>query len=183
MYYKYNQVNYMNLENVDLQLLPKVKTKDIRCIYFLYRSEELVYIGKSISLFGRIFQHIMNKNKEFDSLRYLEVPDFVDLDKLEIEFIIKYRPIYNIQIKNKYERKLVSAQEKLTSRKLKEEQRILEEKQKKQNKKLALEKKQKEKKESDILAQIKRKQILLKQKEDKDILCLLNDTIKIEEDV
>ncbi len=89
----------MNYENYDPSLLPKIEVKRIRCIYFLYKGEEIVYIGQSINMFSRLFQHIAEKIKEFDSLRYMEVPELIDLDNLEKHLIIKYRPVYNVYIK------------------------------------------------------------------------------------
>lgn len=97
-------------KEVNLDELPEIKAKDIRCLYFLYKDKELVYIGKSINLFGRIGNHLIQKNKVFDSFRYLEVTDIIDLEELEKIYIKKYKPIYNIQIKASYEKELAYRQ-------------------------------------------------------------------------
>lgn len=124
----YRGYKMKDYREIDLNELPEVQAKDIRCLYFLFKNKELVYIGKSINLFGRIGNHLMQKNKVFDSFRYLEVPDLIDLEELERIYIVKYRPIYNVQIKTKYEQDLISSQRIQEREELRRKKRELEEK-------------------------------------------------------
>lgn len=72
------------------------------CIYFLIQTKEygiktsrkVVYVGKSKRGMQRIFEH---SNKKFDAFSYI-ICNENDLDKLEKEYIDKYRPIYNKSI-------------------------------------------------------------------------------------
>ena len=67
-------------------------TSQITGIYFLYRNEEIVYIGQSRNLHRRIIQHCYGK--EFDSYSYIQC-DESELNDLEFEFIAKHKPMYN----------------------------------------------------------------------------------------
>ena len=63
-------------------------------LYFLYDGEELVYIGQSREVLGRIATHIRLGEKVFDSFAIVHVPDAELLD-IERENIREYRPKYN----------------------------------------------------------------------------------------
>lgn len=84
-------------EDINIEVLPKIEVKKIRGIYFLFRGNELVYIGSSINITSRIETHRIQKQKEFDSYRILELNGNINLIKVEARFIYKYKPIYNIQ--------------------------------------------------------------------------------------
>ena len=88
-----------SLLDIDLNSLPNIKVKNTRGIYFLYDRGELVYIGQSICIQRRIFQHFHGDNKiyikEFDSYRFIEINDDESLDKIEQLFILEYQPKYN----------------------------------------------------------------------------------------
>ena len=62
-------------------------------IYFLFKENELVYIGRTKRLEDRILAHTKG-NFVFDSYSVLEVDeeDFSDLEKY---YIFKYKPVYN----------------------------------------------------------------------------------------
>lgn len=61
-------------------------------VYFLYMDKILVYIGKSISLEGRIREHL--RTRDFDEIRIGQCK--VDLlDEMEAILIDRFRPIYN----------------------------------------------------------------------------------------
>lgn len=63
-------------------------------IYFLFRGEEIVYVGKSLWATARVFVHQRDKDKDFDSFTILS---FLaeQLDDKELEYICKFRPVYN----------------------------------------------------------------------------------------
>jgi len=71
-------------------------------IYFLIRSGDVVYVGKSeSSLFNRINSHIKDDEKEFSSVFAVEVDDMeFTLDEIEHAFISYYQPEYNIALKD-----------------------------------------------------------------------------------
>lgn len=62
------------------------------CIYFLCKSDRIVYIGQSINIGMRIAQHILDKN--FDRVFYMNIQKD-DLDRIESELIEYYAPEYN----------------------------------------------------------------------------------------
>lgn len=66
--------------------------RNISGIYFLFKNNEIVYIGKSVSIFRRILEHKHN----FDSFSYIELPK-EKLDIYEKLFILKYNPEYNTE--------------------------------------------------------------------------------------
>jgi len=59
-------------------------------IYFLFHEHKLVYIGKTINLFNRIYQH----GFKWDTVRLINC-DKSKLDYYEKKFIVKYRPLHN----------------------------------------------------------------------------------------
>lgn len=67
--------------------------KPISCgVYFLYDKGELVYIGQSNNVYGRIGQHIREGKKRFDDFRIYETSDCVRLEGLLIGLL---HPKYN----------------------------------------------------------------------------------------
>jgi len=68
-----------------------ISESDNRGIYFLHSNEEIVYVGQSIHLYDRPFNH---KDKTFDKVTGFEAPlDW--LDYLESAFVGLLRPRYN----------------------------------------------------------------------------------------
>jgi hypothetical protein len=63
-------------------------------IYFLLRGGHVVYIGQSKNLLFRIGAHIAEAGKDFDAYAVLPCEPS-ELDKLEIENIVRYAPEYN----------------------------------------------------------------------------------------
>lgn len=61
-------------------------------VYFLYDGDELVYIGQSNNVFGRIGEHIREKAKTFTDFRIYETEDYI---RLESFLIAALRPKYN----------------------------------------------------------------------------------------
>ena len=69
--------------------------KLVRGIYFLFDGSNLVYIGQSENIFKRVPIHL--ETKKFDNWNYIEFVED-DLNILEAEFILKYKPKYNKSI-------------------------------------------------------------------------------------
>jgi len=63
-------------------------------VYFLYDGDEIVYIGQSKEVFGRIASHVRDGEKQFDSFAIIHV-SAVELDAVEKANIEAYRPRYN----------------------------------------------------------------------------------------
>ncbi len=55
----------------------------------------MVYVGKSTGLVNRIWTHVGENNKEFDSVFYFEVDPKHVLEIVEAAFIMALRPRYN----------------------------------------------------------------------------------------
>lgn len=71
-------------------------------IYLLCDSEEVVYVGKSTSINGRLNTHKAS-DKLFDSAVVFEVNNIADMHILELVLINKYKPKYNIDSKSEDE--------------------------------------------------------------------------------
>lgn len=67
-------------------------------VYALWRGEEIVYIGQSTNLLGRIGAH--TKTKEFDYYSYYTCRDQLEMDNIESVLIYKFKPIYNKALGN-----------------------------------------------------------------------------------
>lgn len=65
------------------------------CIYFLIDDDEIVYVGQTIGLSGRIQTHRKEKLGLFEQVLYLPVPQS-ELDRVEQSFIRALRPRLNI---------------------------------------------------------------------------------------
>jgi len=65
-----------------------------RGIYFLFKDDELVYVGKSENILGRIGTHTKEKQGLFDHYAYFVTDG--DIGRLEAEYIHKYDPILNV---------------------------------------------------------------------------------------
>ncbi len=70
-------------------------------IYALVWVDEIVYIGRSLSMYQRIYSHARGKRR--NGIRFDKV--FVwrcrpsDLDRLEYQLIQKHKPRYNVSLK------------------------------------------------------------------------------------
>jgi len=65
-------------------------------IYFLFRDNEVVYVGESICIFSRLSQHFKSTEKEFTSFKYEKFEgNATERKKKEAKYIKKYRPILN----------------------------------------------------------------------------------------
>ena len=63
-------------------------------IYFLCHADEVVYVGQSVNPLSRIESHRSDKNKKFDRIFFIPVPQFL-LNSVEREFIAHLRPRLN----------------------------------------------------------------------------------------
>jgi len=89
--------DHYNSRIIDIETLKKHRTKLIpfnnkAYIYFLFNDEELIYIGQSISVAGRIDTH--NKSKKFNYVTLISVPEKI-LNIVEMVYIGKYKPELN----------------------------------------------------------------------------------------
>ena len=77
--------------------MEKIKIERLCGIYYLLREDEIVYIGQSTNILFRVATHLNLGVKVFDSYMYeLCTPQL--LDKLELESIIKHKPLYNVSL-------------------------------------------------------------------------------------
>lgn len=74
---------------------------DIYNLYFLILEEEIVYVGKSNNVEGRLYDH--RRNKEFDSYSVFECESEKDSLRLEALAIMKYKPRYNSQLNEEFQ--------------------------------------------------------------------------------
>lgn len=83
--------NYKEIDPYD----QSIHTVELRGIYFLFKSKQIVYIGKSENIHNRAYNHIRTKN--FDNYSFIEIKDKnINIGELELFYIKKYKPFYNI---------------------------------------------------------------------------------------
>jgi len=61
-------------------------------VYFLWKGDELVYIGQAVNLFARVAYHL--RDKEFDSFSHVACK-LEELDELERRAILMWQPSLN----------------------------------------------------------------------------------------
>ena len=66
------------------------------CVYFLIDSGQIVYVGQSVNLGGRLVQHKINK--EYNRVLYMPI-ELERLDEIERFFIETLDPKYNMECK------------------------------------------------------------------------------------
>lgn len=86
------KVNELRLDSVF-----KVEDIYMPCVYFLFKSGEIVYVGQTITGLQRIFFH--TADKDFDSVGIIKC-DISKLNETETYYIAKYKPIYNKKLTN-----------------------------------------------------------------------------------
>ena len=81
----------------NIKLFPETNSEEFRSrgyIYLLYDdTDEVVYVGQSKYLEGRIKAHYKDK-PDVRYAKYFEVP-IDEMNEIEAEYIIKYLPVYN----------------------------------------------------------------------------------------
>lgn len=60
-------------------------------VYFLFKDEKIIYIGKTTNGFTRVYDHT---DKDFDSFSYFMCPAS-KVNEYEAEYIMKYKPKHN----------------------------------------------------------------------------------------
>ncbi len=73
----------------------------IQGVYFLIQNSNVVYIGKTIDMKARLFDHITNKKRKFDECYMYKVENKADMGILELIMIDKYKPRDNKADKHK----------------------------------------------------------------------------------
>lgn len=66
-------------------------------VYFLFKDDELIYIGRSTRLFKRIKSHI--SQKDFNYFSFVKCDTFYNADYMERTLINKYKPKLNNVLK------------------------------------------------------------------------------------
>lgn len=70
-------------------------------IYFLYKDYKVVYVGQAQILAERLARHYKDDTKEFDQVRYINLP-IEHLNDIERAFIKLYNPVLNKRDCNSY---------------------------------------------------------------------------------
>ena len=63
-------------------------------VYKLLEDNEVVYVGQTSNIFSRIYQHQIDKNKEFNSVEVIECAKH-DVDEMEFAYICRFSPKLN----------------------------------------------------------------------------------------
>lgn len=88
------------------QILKKAKLKfNCRGVYFLIKNNEIIYIGSSINIYGRLVTHYNSIDFDSHSFIKMNMLDKKELRIIEAEYILKYLPKHNckLPVNNKYE--------------------------------------------------------------------------------
>jgi hypothetical protein len=83
------------------KILPRITTNAnpfelLRGCYLMYQDNELVYVGVSRDIAGRLAQHRLEKTKQWDAIKYIPEDSYIDALKIEAFFIHNYKPKYNV---------------------------------------------------------------------------------------
>jgi predicted GIY-YIG superfamily endonuclease len=107
---KYKKGTFAIIPNKDIikkkKKLPKFKSG----IYFLIYKNEIVYVGQTLNEESRIFNHLKQGNKKFDSYSFIKIKDKHKRDLIEALYIYTKKPKYNkiLCIKKKIKKELLS---------------------------------------------------------------------------
>ncbi len=62
-------------------------------VYFLFNNRnKIVYVGRSVNIEKRVYQHFIQKKKKFTSYSFIQT---AHAEYLEIQYIKEYSPLYN----------------------------------------------------------------------------------------
>ncbi len=70
------------------------ENSNISGIYFLFKKNRVIYIGKSNKLISRLFTHCKNVDIDFDEISYIKCND-KECNIGEVLYIDHYKPIEN----------------------------------------------------------------------------------------
>ena len=70
-------------------------------VYFLWDNGEIVYVGQTHHLQRRLSIHL--KDKVFDEYSFVECENFIEMDSVELYFISKFKPKYNLRVGDGFE--------------------------------------------------------------------------------
>jgi hypothetical protein len=76
------------------QIAESISVRRIRAIYFFVEDGQIVYIGQSKNLWGRLLNHPYYKSTF--QVGFIEIPDNIDLNIVESFYIQKFRPRLNV---------------------------------------------------------------------------------------
>ena len=90
----YSLQDIQQLSRVFFEVPPIVRPDGHGWIYFLFKNNEVVYVGQTIknSPLSRIGDHF--NGKDFDSLAFIAVP-VEDLSEYELRYIKHFNPVFN----------------------------------------------------------------------------------------
>lgn len=80
-------------------MMASVPTRHSSGIYFLIKRREVIYVGQSVDVLGRIARH-RREGRDFDAYTYIECPP-EELDQLERQYIRALVPELNMSFGNK----------------------------------------------------------------------------------
>lgn len=77
-----------------------ISVQNMAGIYFLIKNKEVVYVGQTIDIFGRIAKH-RRLGKEFDSFSFINCDDAAKRDELESTYVLALAPWMNLSMGRK----------------------------------------------------------------------------------
>lgn len=84
-----------------------IKSKDVKnfknkhiiyAVYFIYKGNNIVYIGKTTNIHRRLMEH--KTRFKFDEFNYIECIDNAEMRAMEFYYISNLRPKYNVYFKD-----------------------------------------------------------------------------------
>jgi len=95
---KYTQVelpDFKDMEHVEsIKWKEKRFLKNMKCVYFLFRTIELLYIGQTKNLYERVYTHLRDEII-FDNIYVVLLQNKIERKLLENIYIDMYQPKYN----------------------------------------------------------------------------------------
>lgn len=83
---EYNKL--LSIEEIKILPNPEFDLTNTSGIYFLFNEEELVYIGKSVEVFNRVYTHVKNERR-FTTAKIMMLPAN-KIDDAESKYTLKY---------------------------------------------------------------------------------------------
>jgi predicted GIY-YIG superfamily endonuclease len=92
--------NQRSADLAALRALPGIPALRGFYVYFLWDGDELVYVGSTFALLGRLGDHERQGKKVFNRATYYAYADRRDMLCAEALYAVRYRPRYNKQCKH-----------------------------------------------------------------------------------